>query len=166
MNMRLKILLCSIVVAAICSTGSYAQSDEKKSQTSNTRMSLQDAQRALQEKGYYDGSVDGVNGPKTQAALSKYQKEQGLTVTGRLDKQTSDRLSGETAGSGERARSGGKASSGGTPSEAAGAVGSSAKQAGSDVKSEGKSALGEIKGAVTGKKKPAPAPAKPPSQQP
>jgi peptidoglycan hydrolase-like protein with peptidoglycan-binding domain len=156
MNMRLKSLLCSIVVAAICSTGSYAQSDEKKSQTSNTRMSLQDAQRALQQKGYYDGSVDGVNGPKTQAALSKYQKEQGLTVTGRLDKQTSDQLSGGTAGS--RARAG----SSGTPNEAAGAVGSSAKQAGSDVKSEGKSALGEIKGAVTGKKKPPPP--KPPSQ--
>lgn len=157
--MRLKILFCSIVVAAICSTGSYAQSDEKKSQTSDTRMSLQDAQQALKEKGYYDGSVDGVNGPKTQAALSKYQKEQGLTVTGRLDKQTSEKLSGGTAGSGERARSSG------TPKEAAGTVGSSAKQAGSDVKSEGKNALGEIKGAVTGKKKPPP-PAKPPSQQP
>ena len=35
-------------------------------------------QEALKEKGYYDGPIDGIIGPKTRAALRRYQQEQGL----------------------------------------------------------------------------------------
>ena len=49
---------------------------------------VQRAQRQLKERGYYSGAIDGVMGPATQAALRAYQRDRGLSVTGRLDSQT------------------------------------------------------------------------------
>jgi peptidoglycan hydrolase-like protein with peptidoglycan-binding domain len=46
------------------------------------------AQARLQELGYAVGKADGVLGPKTRAALQKYQRAKGLTVTGTLDQAT------------------------------------------------------------------------------
>jgi peptidoglycan hydrolase-like protein with peptidoglycan-binding domain len=50
------------------------------------------AQRALQERGYDPGPVDGRVGAKTQAAVKQFQKAEELRVTGRLDAETADRL--------------------------------------------------------------------------
>jgi peptidoglycan hydrolase-like protein with peptidoglycan-binding domain len=50
------------------------------------------AQRALQERGYDPGPVDGRIGAKTQNAVKRFQKDQGLRATGRLDAETVDRL--------------------------------------------------------------------------
>jgi peptidoglycan hydrolase-like protein with peptidoglycan-binding domain len=50
------------------------------------------AQQALKEKGYDPGTIDGVMGPKTQAALKDFQKAQGLQETGRLDGETMAKL--------------------------------------------------------------------------
>ena len=36
--------------------------------------------------------ADGIMGPKTRAALKKYQKENGLKVTGKADKATMEKL--------------------------------------------------------------------------
>lgn len=36
-------------------------------------------QQKLKNWGYYNGSVDGVYGSKTQAAVKKFQKTNGLT---------------------------------------------------------------------------------------
>jgi peptidoglycan hydrolase-like protein with peptidoglycan-binding domain len=49
-------------------------------------------QEALKEKGYYDGPVDGLIGPKTRAGLRRYQEEQGLNADGRLTRETAERL--------------------------------------------------------------------------
>jgi peptidoglycan hydrolase-like protein with peptidoglycan-binding domain len=53
---------------------------------------VRQAQQALKEKGQYEGAVDGVIGPKTQAALKSYQQAEGLKATGRLDAQTMAKL--------------------------------------------------------------------------
>jgi peptidoglycan hydrolase-like protein with peptidoglycan-binding domain len=41
-----------------------------------------DIQRALAERGYYDGDVDGLPGPRTQQAIREFETAQGLKVTG------------------------------------------------------------------------------------
>jgi carboxyl-terminal processing protease len=53
---------------------------------------VKSVQQALQGKGMDPGTIDGVMGPKTQAALRDFQKEQKLPQTGRLDAQTLEKL--------------------------------------------------------------------------
>ncbi len=45
-------------------------------------------QQALNDKGYNAGKVDGIWGPKTQGAVTKFQQSQGITPTRSLDDQT------------------------------------------------------------------------------
>jgi Putative peptidoglycan binding domain/PRC-barrel domain len=54
---------------------------------------IRTAQRQLRERGYYSGSVDGVMGPATEAALRAFQRDRGLKATGRLDPVTMRTLS-------------------------------------------------------------------------
>jgi peptidoglycan hydrolase-like protein with peptidoglycan-binding domain len=49
-------------------------------------------QQALKDQGHDPGDIDGIMGPKTQAALRDYQQKQGLKATGRLDAETSAKL--------------------------------------------------------------------------
>lgn len=46
------------------------------------------AQAQLSSLGYYSGSVDGSFGPLTSRAVTQYQNDYGLPVTGRLDRAT------------------------------------------------------------------------------
>ena len=53
---------------------------------------VKSAQQKLKDDGYYNGKIDGSDGPMTRAAIRKYQKSQNLTVNGRLDQQTIGKL--------------------------------------------------------------------------
>ena len=55
---------------------------------------LMQAQQQLQAQGLYRGPIDGVMGGGTRRALARFQRENGLPVTARLDQQTLDSLSG------------------------------------------------------------------------
>lgn len=44
-------------------------------------------QAALFVIGYYNGSLDGIIGTKTRMAISKYQKDNGLKITGNLNNE-------------------------------------------------------------------------------
>ena len=55
-------------------------------------MSIVDAQRKLAEFGYRPGPADGAMGRRTIDALSRFQRENGLQVTGKLDAPTIDAL--------------------------------------------------------------------------
>ena len=46
------------------------------------------AQQALSDLGIYTGAVDGVNGPRTEAAISDFQSQMGLEASGKLDVAT------------------------------------------------------------------------------
>jgi len=46
------------------------------------------AQKRLQELGYNPGSVDGISGKKTETAIKEFQRDNGLTINGQLDKET------------------------------------------------------------------------------
>lgn len=45
-------------------------------------------QSQLARQGYYHGVIDGVYGPQTRAALTRYQSNHGLQVTGSLTMDT------------------------------------------------------------------------------
>lgn len=47
-------------------------------------------QMGLQSYGYYDGTIDGVVGPGTRAALEKFQGDYALKVTGTITPQVLD----------------------------------------------------------------------------
>jgi peptidoglycan hydrolase-like protein with peptidoglycan-binding domain len=49
-------------------------------------------QKALQDKGKDPGPIDGLMGPKTQAALREFQKAEKLPETGRADAKTLEKL--------------------------------------------------------------------------
>jgi Putative peptidoglycan binding domain len=50
------------------------------------------AQNELRSRGYDPGAADGVAGPQTRAAVSKFQTDQGLTASGNLDANTLEKL--------------------------------------------------------------------------
>ena len=49
-------------------------------------------QAALKAQGFDPGEIDGVYGPSTQAALTNYQRSNGLRETGRFDNATLAKL--------------------------------------------------------------------------
>jgi len=53
---------------------------------------LSKAQQALADKGFNPGPIDGKMGPLTKGAITKFQEKEHLKVSGRLDKETKDKL--------------------------------------------------------------------------
>ena len=47
-----------------------------------------DVQTELQRRGYYTYTVDGVLGPTTKAAITRYQRDRHLSITGSVDPAT------------------------------------------------------------------------------
>jgi len=45
-----------------------------------------DAQLELQRRGYYDGAVDGLQGPMTRSAITQFQIDLGVPITGVADR--------------------------------------------------------------------------------
>ncbi len=68
--------------------------EEKVEKKAVTRESeeVKKIQEALKSKGEDPGAIDGVMGKKTHAAIEAFQKSNGLKVTGRLDKETAEKL--------------------------------------------------------------------------
>ena len=57
-----------------------------------------DAQRMLSDLGYVEvGDVDGIVGTNTRTAIRRYQQQNELTITGRLDATTVESLTGAEA---------------------------------------------------------------------
>jgi peptidoglycan hydrolase-like protein with peptidoglycan-binding domain len=59
---------------------------------------VKQAQQALKDKGHDPGPIDGVLGPKTQAALKAFQEANKTKATGRLDAETKSKLGLSGAG--------------------------------------------------------------------
>jgi peptidoglycan hydrolase-like protein with peptidoglycan-binding domain len=49
---------------------------------------LRKVQQSLNDQGYDVGKIDGKWGPRTSAALRKFQGDHGIEATGRMDAQT------------------------------------------------------------------------------
>jgi hypothetical protein len=68
--------------------------------SAHSSSTVRTAQRQLAELGYYDGPIDGVMGPKTAAAIRRFQGDHSLPVTGTLTRATLKALSKLAAGGG------------------------------------------------------------------
>ena len=55
-------------------------------------------QTVLKKWGYYTGNVDGINGPKTKAAVKKFQKKYGLTADGIVGPATAAKMGLKVSG--------------------------------------------------------------------
>lgn len=91
---RLRNVLVSagIVLLAACSHPSETATSPVKPSTSavvKNRPSdpeVRAAQEALAGLGYYRGSIDGITGPKTRAAVAKFQTDLGLPPDGKVSR--------------------------------------------------------------------------------
>jgi peptidoglycan hydrolase-like protein with peptidoglycan-binding domain len=70
----------------------YADRAETSGTVSPSSATVRAAQRRLESEGFYRGDIDGEMGPRTQAALSEYQRNSNLNVTGTLDQATLSKL--------------------------------------------------------------------------
>lgn len=69
---------------------------EKKMPATQANEETKKLQEALKAKGQDPGPIDGIMGPKTRAAIKGFQEASGLKGTGRLDKETAEKLGVET----------------------------------------------------------------------
>ena len=53
---------------------------------------IADLQRALSERGFYRGKIDGISGTRTRAAITAFEKAEGLPVTGQPSASVLDRI--------------------------------------------------------------------------
>ena len=77
MSRLIKCFFIFIFIISVGSSEAYAQDAE-----------LERVQIFLTEQGYDPGDVDGFMGPKTRAAIARFQLENGLNVTGKVDSNT------------------------------------------------------------------------------
>jgi peptidoglycan hydrolase-like protein with peptidoglycan-binding domain len=54
--------------------------------------SVRQLQQQLQQRGYYDGPIDGIFGTRTQQAIQSFQQDAGFNRTGQVDPATGQRL--------------------------------------------------------------------------
>lgn len=53
---------------------------------------IERVQSILKDLAFYDGTVDGLNGPATRNAIQAYQKKVGLVATGEIDQSLLEQL--------------------------------------------------------------------------
>jgi murein L,D-transpeptidase YcbB/YkuD len=68
------------------------QKIESKENEMPREMSIKQVQSALKKAGFYEGDVDGKQGPKTKKAIRVFQKARGLKVDGVVGKATRQEL--------------------------------------------------------------------------
>ena len=88
---RLKICVATLLVlSSLLIGGGQLYKNSQQVETVATRIETVEAavadtrevQTVLKKWGYYTGSVDGINGPLTKAAVKRFQKKYGLTQDG------------------------------------------------------------------------------------
>jgi len=72
------------------SSSSSGQSNQVSA--NDARQSIKNVQVKLKQGGYYRGRVDGVWGPRSAAALKKFQQAQSLQASGTMDQQTAQKM--------------------------------------------------------------------------
>ncbi|MEO1491144.1 MAG: peptidoglycan-binding domain-containing protein [Pseudomonadota bacterium] len=74
-----------LIVAALLSAGPLLAACQKQPPPAPTQaapMSLSEVQSGLKRLGLYRGSVDGIMGPQTEAAIKAFQRQNRLAETG------------------------------------------------------------------------------------
>lgn len=69
-----------------------AAKSTKSVSVSSNALSIKEIQAALKKLGYFTGTVDGITGSKTEAAIKKFQKANKLTADGVIGTTTKNKL--------------------------------------------------------------------------
>ena len=85
-------LLLNLLVLAALSFLYPSPAAEALSKNGSTGAEVKAIQETLKDRGLYSGSIDGSYGAGTQAAVKKFQKQQGLTADGIAGPLTLKRL--------------------------------------------------------------------------
>lgn len=86
--------VCPYDTSVTSNTETRSSSSKIKTQVKSncSKSTVKKVQKALNDLGYDCGKADGICGKKTQKALKKYQKDNGLTVDGKIGKQVKKAL--------------------------------------------------------------------------
>jgi hypothetical protein len=77
----------TVTKTVLVKKGGYTEWREVLCESEVTTAKIIEIQRALQAKGYDPGPIDNILGSKTRAALTKFQRDNGLAV-GRITRET------------------------------------------------------------------------------
>ena len=92
-------LALAVLFAVNITVIALAQRAEAASyQRGSTGSVVSQIQQLLLNWGYYSGTVDGIYGSRTEAAVRWFQQKNGLTVDGKAGKQTLNAMGISTAG--------------------------------------------------------------------
>ncbi len=67
-------------------------SNKNSTNTSTSTETIKKVQKTLNDLGYDCGKVDGILGKKTKSAIKAFQKDNDLTVDGKINKQVKEAL--------------------------------------------------------------------------
>lgn len=88
----LALVCCLFAIVGVGILGLYIPQQTWQSETTIetglTTTQIRSVQTKLKNWGYYTGSVDGIYGAKTKAAVIKFQKKNGLSADGIVGSQT------------------------------------------------------------------------------
>lgn len=99
MKKKKYIFLSLIIFTALIILFIFLGKSYSLSKYGSTGEEVKKIQTKLKNWGYYDGSVDGIYGSKTVAAVKKFQKKNGLTADGIAGPKTLAALGIQTTGS-------------------------------------------------------------------
>lgn len=90
----LSLCLCLIFVVSYLVNINFIEPFENQSvvQTATTTSENKIIQQRLKKWGYYAGAVDGILGPKSVAAIKKFQKNNGLAADGIVGPKTAAKI--------------------------------------------------------------------------
>lgn len=93
--MRWRVVFRAVALATLLGEPMQAGMANTSAEAAGTRPEprfVREVQRVLRDLGYRPGPIDGIVGPGTQAALTRYQRAEGIAETGYLDAETMVRL--------------------------------------------------------------------------
>ena len=83
----------TIITAGICASNLTAEAAETVVlKSGSTGAQVRTLQTKLKNWGYYRGTIDGIYGSETKAAVIKFQKKNGLTADGIVGAKTAAAL--------------------------------------------------------------------------
>jgi len=78
----------SLTIAALEAGANYVPVSSKETDSNVSNSSIQESQKLLSNLSFYDGAIDGIQGPKTTDAIKKAQAFYGLNVDGVIGSRT------------------------------------------------------------------------------
>src|SRR4051812_12685483 len=86
--MRIPVAVAIALSLSACAGFGGTQPQQTSTTYAQPSSEVRLAQARLRTLGYYNGRLDGLWGPDTAGSVERFQRDEGLTVTARLDQNT------------------------------------------------------------------------------